>query len=91
MQKYALLEYTPNIFHYFFQLFLRELAKALTQNHVAEHIFLSMGGLRAETIRELHIIISHAGAQGRRESICVRERLKNQFIKIIGKKDRYKR
>ena len=27
----------------------------------------------------------------RRESVCVREQLKNQFIKIRGKKDRYKR
>jgi hypothetical protein len=41
---------------------LNTFAKVLTHNDVVEHIFLCMGELCAETIRGIHIIISHAGA-----------------------------
>ena len=49
-----------------------------------------MGKLCAETTRGIHIIILHAGAEVCRGAVCIREQLKNQFIKIRGKKDRYK-
>ena len=39
MQKYALLVYNPNILNYFFEVFLKEYAKALKDNDVVEHIF----------------------------------------------------
>ena len=41
VQKYALLVYNPNILNYFFEVFLKESAKALKDNDVVEHIFLS--------------------------------------------------
>ena len=39
MQKYTLLVYNPNILNYFFEVFLKESAKALKDNDVVEHIF----------------------------------------------------
>ena len=39
VQKYALLVYNPNILNYFFEVFLKESAKALKDNDVVEHIF----------------------------------------------------
>ena len=39
MQKYALLVYNPNILNSFFEVFLKEYAKALKDNDVVEHIF----------------------------------------------------
>ena len=41
VQKYTLLVYNPNILNYFFEVFLKEYAKALKDNDVVEHIFLS--------------------------------------------------
>ena len=41
VQKYALLVYNPNILKSFFEVFLKESAKALKDNDVVEHIFLS--------------------------------------------------
>ena len=41
VQKYTLLVYNPNILNYFFEVFLKESAKALKDNDVVEHIFLS--------------------------------------------------
>ena len=62
VQKYALLVYNPNILNYFFEVFLKESAKALKDNDVVEHIFFIMSGLGAETVHMGYIIISHAGA-----------------------------
>ncbi|WP_234151160.1 hypothetical protein, partial [Bacteroides ovatus] len=39
VQKYALLVYNPNILNSFFEVFLKESAKALKDNDVVEHIF----------------------------------------------------
>ena len=39
VQKYTLLVYNPNILNYFFEVFLKESAKALKDNDVVEHIF----------------------------------------------------
>ena len=39
MQKYALFVYNPNILNSFFEVFLKESAKALKDNDVVEHIF----------------------------------------------------
>ena len=39
VQKYALLVYNPNILNYFFEVFLKEYAKALKDNDVVEHVF----------------------------------------------------
>ena len=39
VQKYALLVYNPNILKSFFEVFLKESAKALKENDVVEHIF----------------------------------------------------
>ena len=39
MQKYALFVYNPNILNSFFEVFLKEYAKALKDNDVVEHIF----------------------------------------------------
>ena len=61
VQKYTLLVYNPNILNYFFEVFLKESAKALKDNDVVEHIFI-MSGLRAKTVHMGYIIISHAGA-----------------------------
>ena len=41
VQKYTLLVYNPNILNSFFEVFLKESAKALKDNDVVEHIFLS--------------------------------------------------
>ena len=41
VQKYALFVYNPNILNSFFEVFLKESAKALKDNDVVEHIFLS--------------------------------------------------
>ena len=41
VQKYTLLVYNPNILKSFFEVFLKEYAKALKDNDVVEHIFLS--------------------------------------------------
>ncbi|WP_262760802.1 hypothetical protein [Bacteroides xylanisolvens] len=41
VQKYALFVYNPNILNSFFEVFLKEYAKALKDNDVVEHIFLS--------------------------------------------------
>ena len=39
VQKYALFVYNPNILNYFFEVFLKEYAKALKDNDVVEHVF----------------------------------------------------
>ena len=39
MQKYTLLEYHPNLFYSFFEVFLKDFAKVLKENDVVEHIF----------------------------------------------------
>ena len=39
VQKYALFVYNPNILNSFFEVFLKESAKALKDNDVVEHIF----------------------------------------------------
>ena len=39
VQKYTLLVYNPNILKSFFEVFLKEYAKALKDNDVVEHIF----------------------------------------------------
>ena len=39
VQKYTLLVYNPNILNYFFEVFLKEYAKALKDNDVVEHVF----------------------------------------------------
>ena len=46
--------------------------------------------VRGNDERDTHYYITR-GRVGVPGSVCVREQLKNQFIKIIGKKDRYKR
>ena len=43
MQKYSLFGYTPNIFHYFFEVFLKTYANLLNHNDVVEHIFSTAG------------------------------------------------
>ncbi len=39
VQKYTLLEYHPNLFYSFFEVFLKDFAKVLRENDVVEHIF----------------------------------------------------
>ena len=39
MQKYTLLVYNPNILNSFFEVFLKEYAKALKDNDVVAHVF----------------------------------------------------
>ena len=43
MQKYSLFGYTPNIFHCFFEVFLKICANLLNHNDVVEHIFSTAG------------------------------------------------
>ena len=43
MQKYSLFGYTPNIFHCFFEVFLKTYANLLNHNDVVEHIFSTAG------------------------------------------------
>ena len=62
VQKYTLLVYNPNILNSFFEVFLKESAKALKDNDVVEHVFFIMSGLRAKTVHMGYIIISHASA-----------------------------
>ena len=47
------------------------------------------GIVRGNDERDTHYYITR-GRVGVQGSVCVREQLKNQFIKIRGKKDRYK-
>ena len=57
MQKYALFKYTPNLSDYFFELFLKRLAKALSYKDVVEHIFL---GCRRKGGKGCTLLYSHA-------------------------------
>ena len=41
MQKYTLLEYHPNLFNSFFEVFLKDSAKVLKENDVVEHVFFN--------------------------------------------------
>ncbi|MEF8806100.1 MAG: hypothetical protein V5A63_18655, partial [Bacteroides sp.] len=41
VQKYTLLEYHPNLFNSFFEVFLKDSAKVLKENDVVEHVFFN--------------------------------------------------
>ena len=54
VQKYALLVYNPNILNYFFEVFLKESAKALKDNDVVEHIFKRRCGRARKDIHYIY-------------------------------------
>ena len=58
-------------------------------NDVVEHIFMYGEIVCGNDERDTHYFLFPRGG-GCRGAVCIREQLKNQFIKIRGKKDRYK-
>ena len=57
MQKYSLFKYAPNLSDYFFELFLKKLAKALSYKDVVEHKFR---GCRRKGGKGGTLLYSHA-------------------------------
>ena len=74
MQKYTLLVYNPNILNSFFEVFLKEYAKALKDNDVVEHIFYHEWIAGENGTHGIHYYITRERVGARKREKDVEER-----------------
>ena len=86
MQKYALLVYNPNILNSFFEVFLKEYAKALKDNDVVEHIFYHEWIAGENGTHGIHYYITRGRVSARKREKDAEERNNRNYSRITAEK-----
>ena len=86
VQKYTLLVYNPNILNSFFEVFLKEYAKALKDNDVVEHIFYHEWIAGENGTHGIHYYITRGRVSARKREKDAEERNNRNYSRITDEK-----
>ena len=91
VQKYTLLVYNPNILNSFFEVFLKEYAKALKDNDVVEHIFYHEWIAGENGTHGIHYYITRGRVSARKREKDAEERNNKITVELQMRKDNRKK